>query len=284
MKVRVCPRGYTIVEAMIFLAVSGGLFVSAALVMSGQQQRTQFSQAIREVDSQIQDVLNDVTTGYYTNTGDFSCSATPDSSAPYQAPDIVPGSNSQGANKGCIFIGRVIQFAPSGTDKGGLNMYNLVGRQKIGPLGSETEVETLTETVPTVIAPTPSNGSIPPAIDSKRLSYGLRVEWVRYTEAGVTEAIGAVGFISSLGKYDSGNLVSGAQSVDLVPIKYSTLDQDSLSAAAVINDNASSSPLNPDGGVTICFNSGGTDQHGIITIGSSGRQLSTELVIKQGSC
>ncbi len=42
--------------------------------------------------------------------------------------------------------------------------------------------------------------------------------------------------------------------------------------------------VNPTAGVDICFNSGGTNQHAVISIGGSGRVLSTTLVIYDGAC
>jgi len=90
-----------------------------------------------------------------------------------------------------------------------------------------------------------------------------------------------VGFFSSLGSYDAAgtNLVSGAQTVDLVPIPASALNQDAAIAAAQIDTIDTSTPINPAGGVIICFESGGTDQYGIITVGGGGRQLTTKLEI-----
>ncbi len=66
-------NGYTIVEAMIFLAVSGVLFVSAMAAVSGQQQKTQFYQSIRDLDSNIRDKINEVGSGTFGNSLNLKC-------------------------------------------------------------------------------------------------------------------------------------------------------------------------------------------------------------------
>lgn len=290
-------RGYTIIEVMIFLAVSGGLLTFAALFISGQQDKTQFNQSIRDTESQIKDIINDVSTGYYANTGNFQCSAADDDTPPL----ITPGTNDQGANLGCIFVGRAVQFAVNGTSGQGFNIYTIAGRQKVTIGGKKRDVENFDEARPKAIAEnTSATAPIIPAaasaVESRQLS-NLSVEWMKYKSGGTEYDIGAVGFISAFGKYaaSGSNLVSGDQRVDLVPIadisdptnslKNSRLDQDPKVTADRINSLSDSTALrNPDGGVTICFESQSTNQHGIITIGSSGRQLDTDLSINSGGC
>ncbi len=95
--------GYTIVETMIFLAVSGALFLSAMLLLNGQQRKTEFSTSVRDFDSKLQSVFGNVTSGYYNNAGSIACSATP------TGPSITAGT-SQGESAGCTFIGQYIEL------------------------------------------------------------------------------------------------------------------------------------------------------------------------------
>ena len=57
--------GYTIVETLIFLAVSALLFVSTIILISGRQAKAQFTNSVRDLVSDITDVANDVANGYY---------------------------------------------------------------------------------------------------------------------------------------------------------------------------------------------------------------------------
>src|SRR5688572_13139275 len=93
--------GFTVIEVIIVLAISGALFVSAAIMISGRQNQTAFDQSVQQIHSQIQQALNEVSAGYYPNNTDFQCTALVSGSPP----TISSGSASQGTNSGCIFLG-----------------------------------------------------------------------------------------------------------------------------------------------------------------------------------
>lgn len=267
-------EAYTIIEVLIVLAVTGVLLVAAMLVMAGQQRKTEFSQSIHDIESQVSDTMNDVSTGFYPNTNNFSCTATP------SGPALAGGSgvtNNQGANKGCIFIGRVMQFGIQGASSSSYNVYTVVGQRQI----NNQEVTTLTEAKPVTIAPALGSPSdFPNATDPKTLQYGLSVKKMTYTNGGAPIDISTVGFFSTFASYSGVNLVSGNPSVDLMPIDRSSLGvSDSPTVVTKINSLDKNSVKNPSGGVAICFQSGGTDQYGVLTIGSNNRQLSTKLDI-----
>lgn len=56
-------RGYTIVEVLIFMAVSGLMFVMAVVFVSGKQANAEFRQGLYVVNSDIRSVINDVANG-----------------------------------------------------------------------------------------------------------------------------------------------------------------------------------------------------------------------------
>src|SRR5690349_7237200 len=122
MKTGLGSQAYTIVEVMIVLAVSAMLLVGALALIGSQSQKTQFTQAINDIRTQMNDIINNVSTGYYANTNNFSCTPTLGG-----GPNIVPAaSNTQGGNGGCAYIGRAVQFNP-GANLKQFTMYNLVG-------------------------------------------------------------------------------------------------------------------------------------------------------------
>jgi prepilin-type N-terminal cleavage/methylation domain-containing protein len=260
-------QGFTIVEVMIVLAVTGALFISAALLISGRQNQTEFDQGIRQIQSQIQQTINEVSTGFYPNKSNFTCTAAAGSI------NISPGGNGQGTNNGCIFLGKVMQFKVNGTIPEQFATFSVAGLQKNS---SGNDVASLSEASPLAIAPGPSHANIPDITQKTALQSGLTT--VSMTASG--NSVGAVGFISSVAQISGGSVVSGSQQVNVIPINTTALNTTTGTVADAIDARLATSPSNPGGGVQICFASGGTNQSGLITIGSSGRQLSVTLDIK----
>ena len=102
------PLGYTIIEVMIVLAVSGIMFLIAADFISGKAERTSFTQGVNEMASRIQDVINQVIDGQYSDVP-LNCSVVGGSLSFSGLP-----SGGQGTNPGCVFIGKVLHFSVSG--------------------------------------------------------------------------------------------------------------------------------------------------------------------------
>lgn len=112
-------------EVIIVLTVSSLLFASSVVAYSQQNRRTQFTNSVNDFAQSIQDVLNDIEDGFYPSTNSFSCSA-----GGAGAPNInYSGSNQQGTNTDCIFVGKAIQFAPNGATASDLDVYTIVGRR-----------------------------------------------------------------------------------------------------------------------------------------------------------
>lgn len=260
-------RGFTVIETLIVLAVTSGLFIAVAATLTGRQQRTQFEQGINDVRSQIQQVINDVGTGFYPSLSNFQCSAGA------FGPTFTAAAGEQGENTGCIFLGKVMQFKVLGTDPEEFNVYSTAGLQRTS---TGTEVTTYVQALPKVISPSTSSPGTPDITEKKKLLYGLTTLWVR---SGATN-YGSVAFVNKLASYSSGSIVSGAGQVDVAAVNGTSLDADQNSGAQAINTNLAASTFNPVNGVQICFVSGGSNQSGLITIGSNGRQLSVTLSIK----
>lgn len=254
-------RGFTIIEVLIVLAVTAAMFLLAVLSINGKQDTAEFQQSINDVRSSLQQEIDNVSAGDYSDTGNFTCDGTGGSLV------IAKGVNKQGSNTGCVYLGKVLQFAVKSTSPQQFIAYPVAGLQ--------SNTGTLTSAAPDVIAPgiATNRGVFPDASISSALHYGLNV--VSMTSGG--HNIGAVAFISSLGQYSGGSLVSGSQTLGLIPIYNSSLNATEGATVDAINNNIVSSPLNPNGGVQICFASGGTKQSGLITIGGGGQQLSITL-------
>ena len=109
--------GYTIIEVMIFLAISVVIAGAAMNLISGKQAETDFNQKARDTQSKIQDWINDVSDG---NTGG-------DPSQQYcmvsgSRPQIITPPPAKPANysPNCTFLGKAIQFTDSNPFGGGV--------------------------------------------------------------------------------------------------------------------------------------------------------------------
>lgn len=273
--------GFSIVEIMIVLAVTGALFVSAAIMISGRQNQTAFDQAIREAQSQVQQAINEVAVGYFPDSASFQCSA----GAAGQAPQLASGSASQGTNSDCIFLGKALQFGVSGTDPEQFAVYTIAGLRAGGLGGSEST--SLGEARPMVVAPsspTHTNADYPDNSVNATLQHGLKVVRMWYVNGGADVEIGGVAFVNSLAQYSGGTIVSGSGQVNMIALDGTSLAASKLEAAELMNDDSgkkiSTGTLNPSGGIFICFESGTTDDYGIVKIGGDKRELAVSLIIK----
>jgi hypothetical protein len=92
---------------MIVLAVSGIMFLIAASFINGKQARTAFNAGVNEMASNIQDVIEQVTDGKYSDIP-LNCS--------FDGTNLTfpAGSNPQGTNASCVFLGKVLHFQEAG--------------------------------------------------------------------------------------------------------------------------------------------------------------------------
>ena len=281
-------RGFTIVEVLIVLAITGALFVAAAVMISGSQNRAGFNQAVQQLQSQIQQVMNDVSTGYFPNSANFQCSA--NAGGPVVLSSV--GANGQGANAGCIFAGKVLSFQLGTSDPQKYGIFTVAAAQKNA---AGQEVTSLATAAPKVVAPgTSSPAGFPDITTTTVLQNGLAVSThatpsnnMAYNNGGGDVAVGAVAIVPSFASYAAnGNITSGSQQLSIIPITGTSLGMDAKPAADAINSNLAASAgsiANPTNGVSICFASGGTDESGLITIGGASHPLSVTLKISEGS-
>ena len=256
MKRRVGLAGFTIVETMIVLAVTGGLFVVIAATLSGRQRSNEFTQSINDARSRIQQVITEAKNGYFPNT-DYACTASASSVI------IAAGSDAQGSRTDCVFLGKVLQFNVNGHDPSEVIVYPVAG------------IRTKTDVL--LADPSVVSNSLVDLSTNFNLKYGLTVEKTRVV--GGTQNVGAFGVLSSLDTTTPGK--SGDQQFDLYALSGIQLGHDKLTDAT---DLLSAFSKNPAAGFQICFKSGGTDQWGLITVGNNGSQLSVDLQIRNTTC
>lgn len=270
------PLGYTILETMIFLLVSGVLLVSALLIFNGQQNRTRFTQGLKEMDSTVNGVIGEVASGYYPGNDQLSCGL---------ILGVVPivlnsGGTGQGSNENCVFLGKSLKF---GGDQYSVN--TIVGRRL------ETDNRTQIQNLEDPDGPGPKVGAQPSVanganagmadLSERRLvSSGMYVYDMYQVRNGVSSSIGSVAFVFTLASYQAGSSdpVSGSTGIDMIGIDGTTLNGTALEDWSKTKEMQDADRDTDQ--VVICFSQdpGGGGRKGAIVIGGQGNLLATTVI------
>jgi prepilin-type N-terminal cleavage/methylation domain-containing protein len=102
------PLGYTIIEVMIVLAVSGVMFLIAATFVNGKQATTSFNQGVNELSSRVQGLANQVENGQFSDINLPPCQVL---GGGLQF-DTNPAASktAQGTHSDCVFLGKLFYF------------------------------------------------------------------------------------------------------------------------------------------------------------------------------
>ncbi len=198
------PLGYTIIEVMIVLAVSGVMFLIATTFINGKQERTIFAQGTNEMASRLQDVIEQVTDGRYSGI-QLNCT--------YNGTTSFGGTTvGQGTNSNCVFLGKILHFSDAGIPYN-YDTFSIAG----GRVG--------TGNVP-VVSLSGVGGAdpkvIPALITSQVTPSRLHVTKVTVTDmSGSVAQSFAVGFLQGQGAIDTsgsvplGSLQDGPQTINM---------------------------------------------------------------------
>lgn len=269
----VSQRGYTIVEVMIFLAVSGMLFTSTMVFLAGRQQQAQFTNAVRDFETKLIDIANDVSNGYYQTASQINCSGGGGS-----AITIVPGSNDLGTNEPCIVLGRFIKLSKT-TDRERYTIYSLAGKRLNS---SGVDVTSLSDAAPKLLL-TGSNPDVDNTlIEENPFGYGTRVACVGIGDSCSPSglSIAGIAFVSKPTGGSNANTTGG--SIRALTYYYPAT---SISLDTVVQSTTSvSTPTELTGKLTICLLNGtGSDRYALVSIGTKqGGSTNITSVIKEG--
>lgn len=251
MKRGIQASGYTILEVMIVLAVSGLTFLVAANFINGKQPQASFNTGTNEMSSRVQDIIGQVASGNYTDR-QFKCSSASGT------PVVSASTDQQGTNAGCIFLGKILYFEANG--KSNYQIVPLAGLR----LKNGQPATTLADVNPTPIVGTNIDLRV-----KQTIPQNLSVQSVRLINADGTATFTTfgIGFVQGLGSTQASastslSYKSGSQTVGIVyvPGADGTADIPSPTQLAYAN------------GAVICMNDG--TRYATVTIGGPGGKLS----------
>lgn len=270
MRVGTKNRGYTIVEVLMFLAISGFMFVTAANFVSGKQSKAEFQQGVNIFNSELNQVINDVGNGYFPSNSDFSCtSAATGAISLDNSSNTAQGSNS-GQTGGCTFLGKIVSLMPLNTSGNTYTTYSIAGRQYAGDVKAAEPPTSFAEALPRVVDKLTQTGSV---------RYGVIINKV--TNDG--SELGAVGFFNGFSTKDSSGEFRRTKRIDTIV----ALTRDEAAALAAGSNPALSGydgkiVTNPN--IVICLD-GQNGQFATINIGggstdiTAGQRFATKLKI-----
>jgi type II secretory pathway pseudopilin PulG len=245
--------GFTIVEALIFLAVSALVFAASVTAISSQNNRTAFAQSVRDFELRIQDMLNDAETGYYASDNTANCGS---------------GTQQQrGTNSDCIFLGKAMEFNVGG-NKEKYQVHTVIGDTK-SATGAFTQGD-INLANPRVVNDTD---------ETKDLTYGLEVvKVVLGTTQTDKEDIDGFAVLSTLGKplSSSGRVSNESGALQFAVYKVSG----NGGFADMIQNN-----LSDAGGsqatktITICLREGSNGKKAQIQLGINNQRLGTTSIV-----
>ncbi|CAN5641153.1 hypothetical protein BH23PAT1_BH23PAT1_3200 [soil metagenome] len=265
-------KGYTIVELMIVLAVTGVLAFSAFGAVVNQRANTEFSQAVRAFEHELNDIANDVNHGFFPKRADINVSC------------FVVGSNvqfsgsstEQGANDGCMFVGKAVHFRPNNVAET-MNLYTLAGRRiySSGPL-SGSPIRSLYDARPKVARTNPGEAGLTTGLTERiTLPLGLRIT------GQSPNNLRAVVFATSLNSIDSGS-TTGSPTTKLYTITHGNSNVNPV--INQINNHNNYSTTIGDDGVWLCVEL--NNRRARIHIGARNHRLTTtpEILGRVDSC
>lgn len=272
--------GYTIIEVLLFVAISGFMFVVAAIFINGKQAQVAFKQGMNGANSEIDSIVNQVANGEYNSLGNYKCSAGAGS-----GPQFTNGSQDQGANEGCIFVGKVLQFNPAGNPSS-YEIYTVAGRQFDATTGEA--VTSFSAALPCVVDS--CGGSGPNLTTSGQLQDGLQITHMLQCAGNDPDctngaSVGAFGFFSSFSSLNSqktGDLQSGSQSIVTAVVPHVNYGDTVPNAIAEMNQYLGTigggNVIGSGDYLLLCFEYG--TKTGAVTIGgSNGQQFTTNVKI-----
>lgn len=248
--------GFTVVETLIVLAVTSGLFVISAVVIQGKQSKTNFQIGTKALQQQLQQIINETASGYYPNNSGFTCNVTPSPNVTF-----TNVGSELGQNTDCVFAGKVVVFNSTAKDK--YTVYSLAGRRtnagadvtsaqdaKIAAIPSSTE----THSIPNGFEFYAGKKPPIPSPDTSKL---------------------AIAFLPSFATYSTG---SGAQQLQLHSFNNGWSYSDDIDNINTEASTPSNYPLATNG-MLLCVQNPGTGQSALYTITSG---LEVRLEVKSG--
>lgn len=281
---RLSAGGYTLLEVMLFLAISTVIFTLSIVVVRGQAGDNEFRTSVDDITSKFQQWIDEVQNGSSSNPSDASnstlqCSTITESGKSY--PHLITGSGSErGSNQSCILLGKAI-LLNSQTNNDSIEAIPVVGLRTDG---SGNLVNTIKDSHPiAALNQGPNSVSEVDLSETYKIPNGTRLSSVKDSTSSCGSGSYLGGFFTNL---DTTNANGGAES--LVAAQYPYCDDNSTIASSdptstavagcIMLQTAGSNNCDPGalsnlwqmGNWQLCFTNSRTSDYAEVNINSSG--------------
>lgn len=248
--------GYTVIEVMVVLAVGMATFFAAASLLTGRQGKTEFSQAMHDIQTRVQSIINDVRVSSFPDASNYTCEV-----GGSGRPNLSGGSSGAGTNTECIFLGKALHLIPS-ADPDRMDVYPVLGSRlaRSGDPPTTYDSDNNTGVNPESIT------DISDLIETYTLPFGVTMLSARENTTPATETY-LMGFYNSL--QSSATDDQGSQV--LTTIGYIGFNEANPNQArtAIRGVGSGSWPLAFSKSWTICFESGTSTQNAELVVNAS---------------
>jgi hypothetical protein len=253
--------------------------------ISGKQEHSSFVAGVDQMASQIQDVIQQVNAGEYS---DIPVNCTPGNGI---VPDIAPTfsgapspTQGQGTNTNCVFVGKFLHFwTANGADS--YETFTLAGNRLIG--GTTNPASLIGDVAPVPVYPTsPYDASYDLTVQST-IPQSLKIDTtgslqgitVIDSSGGTHAGVYGFGFMQGLGAIatggaDAGTYLSGGQAISIIYDPTLTTSNLSESLAETAMTPPSGTAMAYASSATMCLSDG--TQFATITIGNPGSSTTAQ--------
>ncbi|HET9850268.1 MAG TPA: type II secretion system protein [Candidatus Saccharimonadales bacterium] len=139
-------RGFTIVETLLALAISGVIFAAGITVLNGRRLDTEYQQAVYDLQSQLQSYIDQVSSKVIPGYQQYDCTANTAGTRPQLTTPYT------GQTSNCLYLGQAIAL---GVNSDTITAYPVFGFRTFQDAGGQT-----------MFPSTPDEASPEPAVNS----------------------------------------------------------------------------------------------------------------------
>ncbi len=291
-------QGFTIIEVMIFIAVSGVIFMFGISNMLNTQSRDQFTVSLNTVKNELQSYLNNSSNGNYQLPSSYQCV-----NGGSRLQIIPKAGNLPNNSSSCSYLGSGLLFLKNTSQLDQIDILPIFG-YTFGNGGSFQQNQPNSTSLAQSLPITDSN-----LIHTYFIPGSIKIESISYIDTNnrnINQQTNLFLLLNNFNQYSTSSLLnSGSQFSEIVPIKSPNITNPSDAVRYInqLTDNCgqpasqipviacrtysdgslifgSDAPINPSSGISICLNNTNNSESADLIIGNSSLSSTSAIYTK----